>query len=68
MNIDWKIIIFGIGFALIMESIIYTASPSMIKEVAKQILMIEDRTIRYIGIMVFIIGALFLVLYKYLIN
>ncbi len=68
MNINWEIIIFGIGFALIIESVIYTASPKMIKEVAKQILMIDDKIIRYIGIIVFIVGVLFLILYKYLRN
>ncbi len=68
MNIDWKILIFGIGFALVMESLFYIISPITIKEVAKQIIRFENKTIRLIGVIAFIIGVLLLILYKYLIN
>ncbi len=67
MNFNFKILIFAVGFAILIEGFLYSAFPSYIKKVLLFLESLSEKEIRIIGMIALLIGSLIILIWRFLI-
>ncbi len=64
MKFNFKLIIFALGFAILIESFLYAAFPETVKKALSFLQSLSAKEIRLIGIVGLFIGALLIVFWR----
>ncbi len=67
MNFNFRILVFAVGFAILVEGFLYSAFPSYVKKVLLFLESLSEREIRIIGIVALLIGSLIILIWRFLI-
>ncbi len=64
MKFQWQLLIFGLGFAFLVESLVYLLFPYFLKEAARFIVSSDIKILRIIGLVGFIIAIGLFIIFK----